>query len=151
MYMKSYILLSIIFVLWVFSSVSYVSANQGVLGKMLEINTWLEVYNMQSIPGLSAQSFTNNSVQKTYEEFIKIDSILRNEFIRQYRWGQISHYQMQDLVTNYKNFLYYTNKTFDYISEEEKWIRSRDIQNAINSWYSNIRIYYRNIKNIISR
>ena len=149
MYMKSYILLSIIFVLWVFSSVSYVSANQGVLEKMLEINTWLEVYNMQSIPGLSEQSFTNSSVQKTYEEFMKIDDILRNEFIRQYRWGQISHYQMQDLVTNYKNFLYYTNKTFDYISEEEKWVRWREVQNAINSWYSNMRIYYRNVKNII--
>lgn len=147
--MKSYILLLIIFVLWAFSSISSLYADDWVLGKMLEINTGLEVYNMQNIHGLDAQNFSNTSVQKTYDEFLRVDGILRDEFIRQYRWGAITHYEMQDLIHNYKNFLYYTNKTFDYISEEEKWVRWREIQNAINSSYSHMRVYYREVKSII--
>ena len=58
---------------------------------------------------------------------------------------------MQDLIKNYKNFIYYTDKTFYYISEEEKGLRGKEIQNAIYSGYSNMRLYYSNIQDIISK
>jgi len=131
------------------SSIISVSASGWALERLLEINTGLEVYNMQSIPSLEAQNYSNSSVQTTYNDFLRTDTTLRNEFIRQYRWGEITHYQMQDLIKNYSNFVYYTNRTFWYIAEQERWLRGKELQNAINSGYSNIRMSYWKVRNII--
>jgi len=142
---------SIIISSFLFTSLFTVNASDGLLWDMLEINTGIEIYALENIPSLESQYYNDNNVQNTYNKFLEIDSILRTEFSRQYRNGDITNPQMQDLVHNYKNFVYYTNKTFWYISEEEKWLRGREIQRAIHNWYSNMRLYYSNIQNIISQ
>jgi len=52
---------------------------------LLEIQTGLEVYDLENIPKLTSQNYSNAAVQETYNEFMREDSLLRNEFIRQYR------------------------------------------------------------------
>lgn len=134
-----------------FSSVFTANASQGYLWGILEINTGIEVYKLENIPGLTPQSFSNAAVQKTYDEFIKVDEILRDEFINQYRSGNLSNYQMQDLVHNYENFVYYTNKTFEYIDLEERSVRSKETQRAIETSYGNMRTYYVRVQHILSK
>ena len=104
----------------IFSSVTSVSAQGGYLEELLQISTGLESYKMEEIPKLEARTFSNSAVQKTFHEFQKLDAILRKEFSKQFASGNISYYQMQDLITNYTDFLYFTNKTFSYVSEHEK-------------------------------
>lgn len=132
-----------------FSSVLSVSAQEGYLEQLLQLETWLENYQIEEIPKLEVRSFSNSSVQKTYDEFLKLDVILRKEFIRQYSIWDISYYQMQDIVANYRDFLYYTGKTFSYVSEYEKWLRGEEIDRAIESGYSNMRMSYGRIKGIL--
>lgn len=149
--MKKIILSAVILSSLLFSSILSVNAQEWFISELLELDTGIEVYNLSQIPSLEPQNFSNSSVQATYNEFLSIDRVLRNEFISQYRAGDITTYQMQDLVTSYKNFLYYTNRTFMYIAQEERWIRSKETQLAINSGYSNMRISYSRVVNIISR
>lgn len=134
-----------------FSSPISVLANGGYLEDLLQLSTGLENYKMEEIPKLETRTFSNPSVQKTFTEFQKLDSILRKEFTRQFVAGDISYYQMQDLITNYTDFLYFTNKTFSYVSEHEKWLRGEEINRAIESGYSNMRISYGRIKGILER
>lgn len=147
--MKKIVTLSIILSSIFFSSIFTASANEGYLEQLLEINTGIEVFQMENIPSLDPQYFSNSWVQATYDEFIKTDTILRTEFIRQYRAGEITNYQMQDLITNYGRFIYYTNQTFWYIAREERWLRGPEIEKAIYNGYSNMRVYYNNVKNIV--
>lgn len=142
---------AIIATIILFSSISPLNASNWVLGNLLEIRTGVENYKMDSIPGLSPQSFSNSEVQRTYNEFIKVDQALRAEFIKQYNTGYITDYQMQDLVNNYGNFVYYTNKTFEYIAFEERGIRGKETQRAIEGSYTKMRTYYMRVQHILSR
>lgn len=142
------IISSIIFSALFFSSVFSVNAN-GVLWDILEFDTGIESFRLENIPELPERSFTNSSQQSTYNNLRIIDAALREEFIKQYSEWQIEYYQMQDLIDAYKNFLYYTDKTFDYISEYEKNSRSSEIQNAIILSYSQMKNYYIKVQNII--
>ena len=139
----------IIVFFFAFSSVSGVFANEGYLWKILELQTGPEVYLVENIPLLPAQKFQSSSVQFTYDEVKKVDSILREEIIRQYRLGELSYYEVQDILQNYEDFLYYTKKTFEYISENEKWTRGSEIEQAIYSGYTNMRASYAKIVSII--
>lgn len=142
---------AIIATIILFSSISPLNASDGVLGNLLEIRTGVENYKMDSIPRLSPQSFSNSEVQRTYNEFIKVDQALRAEFIKQYNAGYITDYQMQDLVNNYGKFVYYTNKTFEYIAFEERGIRGKETQRAIEGSYTKMRTYYMRVQHILSR
>jgi hypothetical protein len=88
-------------------------------------------------------------VQSTYNEFILIDAALRSEFISQYQAGNLSYYQIQDLIASYSDFIYYVGQTFYYITLEEKGIRGKETQQAIVNGYTNMRNSYMNVKNII--
>lgn len=143
------ILSIIISTLLLISSISCVNANEGFLGEMLQINTGTEVFKLENIPSIPTVRFSNPAVAKTHSKFRQVDTVLRNEFIKQYQNGDISYYQMQDLIENYGKFVYYTGKTFEYISENEKHSRSTEVQEAILNSYSNMRIYYIRVQNII--
>jgi hypothetical protein len=118
---------------------------------MLELDYGVEKFQIQNIPSLSAKTFSDSSVQSTYNNFMIIDEALRGEFISQYQSGKIDYYQMQDLIKAYKNFLYYGEKTFDYISEYEKNSRDTQIQNAIISSYSSMRTNYIRVKALVAK
>ncbi len=143
------IMICIIMLSSFFSSIFSVSAQKWFLSDLLEIQTGLEVYDLENIPKLTSQNYSNAAVQETYNEFMRVDSLLRNEFIRQYRNWDISYYQISDIIQNYKDFLYYTNKTFWYISETERWLRGPQLNNAIADSYSNMRMSYNRIINIL--
>ena len=143
------IMICIIMLSSFFSSIFSVSAQNWFLSDLLEIQTGLEVYDLENIPKLASQNFSSAAIQETYNEFIRVDTLLRNEFIRQYRNWDISYYQISDIIKNYKDFLYYTNITFWYISETERWLRGPQIRNAISDSYSNMRMSYNRVINIL--
>jgi hypothetical protein len=145
--MKNIMMLIISFSI-IFSSAISVSAN-GVLWNILELDTWVEKFQIQNIPTLPIRYFTDSSIQSTYNNFIIIDQALREECIKQYHAGKINYYQMQDLIHSYSNFVYHTEKTFGYIWYFEKNSRRSEIQNAIISWYSSMRMNYNNIIHIL--
>lgn len=118
--------------------------------QLLELNTGLEVYEL-GLTTMDPMTFSEASLQNTYNEFIRVDGVLRNEFIRMYRDGELSHAHMRDIVVNYNAYIYYTNKTFYYLRQKELGYDNKETQRAIINGYSSMRTYYIRVKGVIER
>lgn len=140
------IILSSIF----FSSISIVNAQEWYLDRLLEINTGIEVFEINTST-LESLTFSNPQLQNTYNEFVNLDRVLKDEFIRQYRAWEISYYLMNDIVSNYNTFVYYTNQTFYYLKQRELWFTGRHTDRAIRNGYSNMRVYYTRVKALVAK
>lgn len=134
----------------VISSVFPVSANNGKVVDLFDLFIWVEEYSLGLVQ-LEPVSFQNPNLQKTYDEFLIVDAELKSTFISQYRAWEISYYQMQDLITSYKNFVYYTGKTFSYIAEQESGLVSSELDRALKNSYDNMRQSYLRVFHIISK
>lgn len=132
-----------------FTSIFIANAQEWYIEKLLDLNSGVQSYELESIPSLKALTFSTSAVQRTYDEFREIDTVLRAEFMIQYRAGKLSYYQIQDLINSYEDFIYYVERTFYYITLEEVGIRGKETQNAIVNGYTNMRTSYVNVKNII--
>lgn len=134
----------------VLSRVITVSAEEGYLEKLLDLNTGIEVFDINTAT-IDPLEFYNPQIQYTYDEFISVDRVLRDEFIRQYRTWEISYYRMADITTNYNNFVYYTNKTFYYLRQRELGYTGKHTDRAIRNGYSNMRVYYTRVKALVAK
>jgi len=144
-------LLLVVLLLVIFCSrIITVSAQEWYLETLLEINTGIEVFDINTAT-IDPLQFSNPSVQFTYDEFISVDKLLKDEFIRQYRIWEISYYRMADIVTNYNNFVYYTNQTFYYLRQRELGYTGKHTDRAIKNWYSNMRVYYTRVKVLVAK
>ncbi len=144
------ILQSIIISSFIISSIFSANATEWYIEQIFDLNKGIEVYELE-LSSLENLNFKNSAIQATYDEFKRVDTVLKDEFIRQYRTWDISYYEMQDLVQDYNNFVYYTSKTFSYISQEEKGFRGRETERAIYNGYSNMRQSYAKVKAIITK
>lgn len=144
------IITSIIISIFLFSSTFIANANNDIINRLFDLNTWVEEYRL-NLSTLRPSSFSNPAVQKTYDEFIQIDRQLKDSFLGAYRNWNISFYEMQDLITHYNTFVYYTGKTFSYISLQEKWQRGKQTQKAILNGYTQMRTSYKRVKHILNK
>jgi len=58
---------------------------------------------------------------------------------------------MNGIVENYKKTVYYTNQIFGYLKMREDGVSGDELSKAIADGYSNLRVYYTRMKNIIKR
>jgi len=140
----SFIIISLIS----FSSVSSVFAmeTEGFIERTLQLRTWVEWFNIERAQ-VDNFTFINPTIQNVHTEFKRADTILKNEIMRQYAEWDLSYYQINGMVENHEKFVYYTNKLFYYLSQKERWLASwKEIDNAIENSYINLRSYYARIK-----
>jgi len=148
--MRSIITACIILSSIMFSSTLQSYAQEWYLERLLEINTGIEVFDLNSIT-VDPMQFSNPQIQFSYDEFVKLDRILKDEFIKQYRSWEISYYLMSDIVHNYKNFVYYTNQTYYYLLQREQGYIGKQTDRAIKNGYSNMRVYYTRVKALVAK
>lgn len=144
------IIITIITSALVISSSFTVSANEGKVVELFDLYSWVEEYSLWLIQ-LEAVSFQNPRVQRTYDEFVLVDAQLRSVFMQKYRSREIDYYQMQDLITAYNNFIYHTGKTFSYIAEQQNWLISSELDNALKNSYTKMRSSYLKVVHLMSR
>lgn len=142
------IILPIITLTIIFSSLSNTFAKEWTLERLLDLNYWVEKYNL-SLSQIDYIRFNDSKYNNMYNELIEIDSTLRNEFMKKYRNWEYEYYQMNWIVTNYKNFVYYVNKYFLYIRMKEINNRYMELDTAILNSYRNMRSSYNKVKNIV--
>lgn len=132
------------------SSTFHVSANDGKIVELFDLYNGVEEYSLWLIR-LEPVNFSNPNLQKTYNEFLIVDTQLKIVFMNKYRNWEISYYEMQDLITSYKSFVYHTGKTFSYIAEQEAWLISPELDRALKQSYDNMRLSYAKVFHIMNK
>jgi len=144
------IITTIIISISLFTSTFLANADNWKIVELFDIYKWVEEYSLGLIE-IEPVSFSNSDLQRTYDEFLIVDKELKTAFISQYRAWDISYYQMQDLITAYNNFVFYSGKTFSYISEKQNWLVSQELDNALKNSYTNMRSSYLKVFHIMSK
>lgn len=142
--MKKIISLSIISVI-LFSTLNFVYASQGWLDKLLDINYWIEKLKLDSVQLkiIHLDSKKNREILRKLKQY---DEILRTEIIENYELGNYNYYRANDIIRNYTNFIYYTNKYFFYLRWKEIAPNYLEVDRAIENSYVQMRRYYSRLK-----
>ena len=132
----------IISLLLLFSSIFSVNAQDNSrITTVLNLNYGVESFDLENAI-LDPIDFQNQNIEKTYNEFKTLNTTLKSVLIEKYENNEINYYDMNDAVRSYKNFIYYTNNAFYYVSMQEKGFREKHVENAIVESYSLMRLSY---------
>lgn len=131
-----------------FSSTGNALAQNESLDELLNLDSAVEIIEIRTNQ-LPQMTFSHSYTQEKYNDFLQMDSKLRNAFLDEYKKGNISYYGIQDIIAAYDVFLYHTEKTFTYLSEKEKWYASKEIDTALSQAYTNIRTSYSQVKQLV--
>jgi len=139
-------------IIWIFFLFSIVSisfaSNRWQLETILDLNYWIETLDINSTK-IDNIRFNSYQTYRIYKAFKDTSIILKNELIRQYRNWDIWYYQMNWLVTNYKSFIYYSNRYFYFLKQKEVYPNNKSIDYAIIKNLTNVRSYYMKIKFLV--
>ncbi len=146
---KKYILV----ILTIFLTFSIVSSSfakeESYIEKLLDLNYWVEKFNINNLEKISYIKFYDSATQKKFDEFRRVNEILKNELIRLYKNWNLDYNSINSIIVNYNNFIYHTNKMFLYKSIKEIRPSYSELNYAIEENYTYARGYYFKVKNIV--
>jgi len=108
-----------------------------------EIN--LDKYSLKKI---------NINNKKIQDKFLKLDVInnkIKEALIIKYSKGDYWYYQMQGIVKNYNNFIYYANSYFSSVKNEELYWKSSETNLNIKNSFSEMVSSYIKFKEIVTK
>lgn len=143
------IFLFIISILSFFSISTTTKANDWYLEELLNINYWVEEFKLK-LENLDDIYFNDAKTREIYENFKKVDLVLKNEFINKYKAWDFDYNKTNSLINNYNYFIFHSNKFFYYTKLRESRI-DKEVNDAILSNYTYLRTYYKRVKFIIAR
>jgi len=139
---KTIITLSIIL-----SSLSTTFAEEWYLEKLLDLNYWVEQYNL-NLSNINYIYFWDDKYNRIYNELKTVDSLLKNGFMKQYRNWDFEYYQINWIIINYNNFIYHTNQFLFFIKLKEQNNNYVELDSAIINSSKNMKSSYNKVKNI---
>lgn len=143
------ILLVIITVFIIFSSLLNITfADDWYIAYLLNLNSQDEE-NRINLANLDEIQFKNALYNNKYIQLKNIDTVLKREFIKKYNNWEYSYYQINWIISNYKNFIYYANKYFYFLKVKEQNPNDSEINQAISSSIINMRNYLNRVKYIV--
>ncbi len=142
------IILAIILFTFFFTNFYITFAEEWYIEKLLDLNYWVEQKKLD-LSKIDYISFQSSKYNYIYEQIIISDSTLREWFMKKYRNWDFEYYQTNWIITNYNNFVYYTNQFFFYLKIKEQNNNFVELDTAIINSYTNMRSSYRKVKNII--
>ncbi len=110
---------AILFIFLIFSIENTYASNDWILEELLNINYWPVSYDL-SLEKLDNYNFKNKTLAKKYSDLVKIDDIIRQQVINKFQNDDYSYTTTNAIVRNYKDFIYYTNNFFYFLSVMDK-------------------------------
>ena len=110
----------------------------------------MEKYDLE-LANMDTMYFKNPQTQELHNEFKRVNRILKSQIISKYRSWEFNYYQTKWIITNHKNFVYYVNELFYYMSMKETTRYYTEIDDAILKSYEKIRSNYRRVKILVNR
>lgn len=142
--MKKYIV-SIILI-----ALNFSSANAMSIEDVLNTDTGVETFKIQAI-NLNEYNFRSASLAKTYNNLKVLDGALKPQIIKLLEEGKLEHYEVNGLIDEYENFVYYVNEMFFYIDLIDKGNNDEEFYFSIKENYSLVVDSYNKIQNIFKK
>jgi hypothetical protein len=97
-------------------------------------------------------SFKTQKNQTLYNDFYAQDVKMRALILDLYTTGELTQYELNGIVKNYKTFIYHTKQYFDYISLQEKnpkLKKDTEINQALLKNYKSSREAFQKVKSVV--
>ena len=144
-------IISLIIVLTIFfSSLTKTFAEEWYIEKLLNLNYWVEEFNL-NLSKLNNIYFNDEKNNRIFNELKTVDSLLTNQFMLKYKNWEYEYYEINWIIKNYNNFIYYTNKYFYFIKLNEQRPYYKENNTAILNSYKNMISSYKKIKYILTK
>lgn len=143
--MKKIIIFIISFTIFL-SSQSNTFAEEWYIERLLDLNYWVEELTL-GLSELEYVQFNTAQYDNMYNELKNADWLLRTEFMKKYRNWEYTYSQINWIITNYNNFIYYTNKFFYYLKLKESGYSYTELDSAMIKSFTNMRNSYRHVQN----
>ena len=145
------IISTIIFIFMIFSSVLSTNAsNRWEIDKILNIRFWVEQIELK-LSQLPKKKFKNKILQKKYDYFRKVNTILNQKIYKKYKSWELDYYTTKWIITNHENLIYHTSKLFQYLEIKIKNPRYIDFNDKIINSYYQMRNSYNRINFLYKR
>jgi len=145
--------IAIIYLLFIFSSLISVNANQWKISDLFDLKHWIEIQKLNNIK-INNFNFKNSYTREIYYKIKKYDNYLKKIIEEKYRNNEFSKTKINSIINNYSKFIYYTNSFFEHLELIEKNPSLLDEEEFI-LWIiyiqKNMRTYYIHNRNAIFR
>jgi hypothetical protein len=141
-------ILTIISICFIFSTSLLAQVKAESIGDVLDIDFGPEVYEIQTMQ-IDDYTFKNSKVQANYKRYKARIELLKKTIINKYENEEFSYYQMRDITTELKSFVYHVDRMFRYARYQEMDQTDKEVQEFFKKSYQKSRIAYNNIKNLI--
>jgi len=142
---------NIILAIFLIFSIKNTFASSQNLEDVLNLDIWPANYTI-NLAKINNFSFKTKALSDKHEKVKNIDKTLKKIIIQKFNNWDFSENKTNSLIKNYSNFVYYVNDFFYYmkiIDNNESMKNNIEVQKWILDSYKNMKIYYKNIFNII--
>lgn len=146
--MRKLIYISIIICLF-FSISSNIYLRAGYIDDAINLNYWYEELDIDSV-SLDYISFSSYENKRMFSSFSNWINLLREDIKYKYKKWYFDYYQTKWIITNYKNFIYYSNMFFYNKRQLELYPQEKEFLNKVLDSYNYMRDYYNRLKALIS-
>jgi hypothetical protein len=101
---------------------------------------------------LDRVNFSTKTNKEKYNDFYAQDQKMRTLIIKLYEEWELTEYEVNGVIKNYKDFIYYTNQYFYYLKTQEKNPKLKkddEVNDALLKNYKNSQSSFKKVKAVI--
>lgn len=141
-------IISLIIVLFSIFSIGKINfVNADFMEDLLNLETWLDEIKFDFYT-LKNPNLKNSENQEQFNKLNKVNILIKNAVIKQYKNKKFWYYQTQWLITNYNYFIYYSNKYFSELKKEEIYWKTTEIKSNTYKNHRDMKFYYIKFQNL---
>jgi len=141
-------LIIILFLVFFLGKINSTSAD--FIEDTLKMDTKLEEINFEFY-FLENPRLNSKKNQKQYYKINRLNNKIKIALIKKYKNNEFGYYQMQGIIKNYNNFIYYTNKYFKELKNKELYWNTKEIESNIYKNFRDMKSSYSKFKNLVKQ
>lgn len=141
-------LFSFIIILFSIFSIEKINiSNADFMEDLLNLETGVEELKLDFY-SLENPNLKNSSDQEKFYKLDKLNKLVKQAVIKQYKNKRFWYYQTQWLITDYNYFIYYSNKYFSELKNKEIYWSTKEIESNIYKNLRNMKFHYIKFQNL---
>ena len=138
----------IISLIFVFSIANINISKADFMEDFLNFETELEEIQFEFY-SLNNPNLKDSKYQNQYSILNRINPIIKQAIIKQYKDWKFWYYQTNWLITHYNNFIYYSNKYFSSLKNKEIYWNTKEVQSNILKNLRDMKSSYTKFQNLV--